>query len=249
MLRRTRRQLYLSPSRIALAVRSRRYGLAFLKRSDLTGPDAISAIREVLANWGQPKAKLRIEDIIFDDRWCRYFMVTPPTNASAIRDITFAAANRFEALYDETPADWAIEGDWKATRPFLACAMYRPLLTALQQTSVSGVAHVVPATMHYSRRLGRKHRTGHRWLIAAGAEQSVVLVFENGAVADVHQLTITPGLWSEKYALPDLLDQECLRLNRTMPSDVVLCGDVPSDWQPSPLPAVRVHVDRDRLPL
>ena len=66
------------------------------------------------------------------DAATRYFMVTPPHNATRIADCASAAGQRFQEIYGEAPQAWEITADWDARLPFLACAAPRALLDALR---------------------------------------------------------------------------------------------------------------------
>ena len=77
------------------------------------------------------------------DSWARLFMVAPPHNAGRLQDLQAAAAMRFQALYGELPSAWEIQADWQAGAPFLACALPRPLLAALQQIAIDNKLHLL----------------------------------------------------------------------------------------------------------
>jgi len=73
--------------------------------------------------------------ITLSDDWVRLFIVTPPQNSGRPQDLQAAAVMRFHALYGDMPNNWHLQADWNAFHPFLACALPRTILAALQQVA------------------------------------------------------------------------------------------------------------------
>lgn len=207
----------------------------------------MSEIGPVFAEWGGPRAGLPVRDIVVDDDWCRFFMVKPPANADRPGDLAFAAANRFESLYDERPADWVIQADWKAAQSFVACALHRPLLVALDGSCVSRVRDVVPQTIDYCKRYLRRGQPLRQWLLTASAARIAVTVIEKRTVTDIHQVPVAEAFWDAPEHFLAFIESECLRLHRSPPDALVCCGDVPESWSPPDMNGVHVLVHREAL--
>lgn len=240
------KRLYLSPASAVLAERDPRGRLAILKHADFADAEVLSEIGPVLAEWGGPRARLPVRDIVVDDHWCRFFMVKPPANADRPGDLAFAAANRFESLYDERPADWVIQGDWKAGRSFVACALHRPLLVALDGSCVSRVREVVPQTIDYCNRYLRRQPL-RQWLLTASAARIAVTVFEKRTITDIHQVPIADEFWDAPENFLAFIERECLRLHRSPPDELVCCGYVPASWIPPNMNGVHILVHREAV--
>ena len=86
------------------------------------------ALADVLREHAPPRARLRT---IVRNECARYFVVEPPSNARRMSDLHSAARLRFDGLYGDTLADWALDADWCASRPFLACAIPAQAITAV----------------------------------------------------------------------------------------------------------------------
>lgn len=244
MLRRTRKCLSIARDAVVLSHSSER-NASELRRAAVSPEGALKELAPLLREWAMPKGSLPISEVVIDDEWCRFFMVTAPANASKLGDLEFAASQRFESLFEEAPGDWTIVGDWRVGGRFMACALCKPLLEALRETVVTGVETIRPATIHYCNKYARRLRHGNAWLMTCGASRCVVTAFEHGLAANVHRAAFTPDLWQEAGKFTAFLKDESLRLEQPMPEQVLVCGRVPvlSFRNVTDMPSI--YVERD----
>lgn len=120
-------------------------------------PDELQAATSTLfaSLGGGLRVQVRLNDDIV-----RYFMVVPPVNGIRMQDLEASAAMRFQMLYGELVSSWRLIADWQVNRPFLACAVPRSLLGALnaaataQRTSLISVMPIfVDAWNHFCKNL------------------------------------------------------------------------------------------------
>jgi hypothetical protein len=170
--------------------------------------------------------------IIVSDVWVRRWMVVPPHNATSIADCQAAASARFQTLFGDAISGWHLAADWDARHPFLACAIPRPLLAALQQLAnehglvlLEVVPHFVAAWNSW-----RKHFQAGTWF---GVLHQKVLTFalvgQNGPEF-VRDVTLPYEAMRDQYRVPEILGREALRLNVPVPMEIRLCGQVPAHW-------------------
>lgn len=193
----------------------------------------------------------RSATIILADEWVRLLMVTPPQNAARLQDCRAAAAMRFQALYDEPAANWRIDADWHATQPFLACAIRRPLLTALEEL----------ARRHRLRLIGITPQFVAVWncwrhTLQAGAWFGVVQnnlltlgAIDQGRLCAVRVTALPANVWQDQQWLPAHLAHESLRLNMAVPDQLHLCGGFPGQWSTRTIGALRCTRLEARLPI
>ncbi len=71
----------------------------------------------------------------------RVFVVEPPRNGARLADLQAAAAMRFQRLYGDLAADWALALDGRVDQAFVASALPHPRLEALRALAA---AHRMP---------------------------------------------------------------------------------------------------------
>ena len=242
MLRRTRKRLYVAPTETVLAEVSRDRVVG-AQHAQLRRDDALLELSARLRDWAKPY--LRVHEIVVSDEWCRFFIVRPPARATRPGDLTFAAEDRFKTLYDEPPREWTIRADWHATRPFLACAMYKPLLAVLDGAPLRNVSQVVPQMVHYYARHAPGARRGRSWLVSCGPRRLTLAVTQDRACTDVHQLPVASHTRDLERSFEEFVESERLRLNQPAPDDIVLCGTIPLRWRESRMEGARVTLHPD----
>jgi hypothetical protein len=170
--------------------------------------------------------------IVLSDSWVRRWMATPPQNATCLADCQAAAQARFQALFGEPISDWQLAADWDARRPFLACAIPRSLLAALEQVARDRsliLLEVAPQFVVAWNRWRADLKAG-AWF---GVLHQKVLTFavpgRNGLEV-VREVTLPDEMRLDQLQLPEILAREALRLNLPMPSEIRLCGQIPSHW-------------------
>ena len=171
--------------------------------------------------------------IVLSDELVRLWQVTPFAQTTRLADLEAAAALRFQRLYGEPAADWVVRAGWDGRRPFLAAAMPRPVLAALEQGAASHqikLVEIVPQFVALLNRCagalapGAWFGTLHDNVLTLGAIDPANAA---GVVAVRAQaLPAAPGAgW-----LAEHLAREALRLNLAAPSRLQLWCAVPPAW-------------------
>jgi hypothetical protein len=166
--------------------------------------------------------------IILDDAWVRYFMVSPPNNASNIRDCHAAAHRQFKHLYDEAPQAWQINAAWDAQHPFLACALPRPVLKALELAAQSQKISLLRITPHFIA-CWNKWPVDKGWFGLVHGGQLNLAAIDQGRLKALRQSPFTLAHWQDQDYLPTLMEREALRLGITMPTQLVMHGQLPGN--------------------
>lgn len=65
------------------------------------------------------------------DALSRGWVTTPPAGLTDFQELRAVAEARFEAVFHTSPAEWRIEADWSAERPFVCSALPLSFLNAL----------------------------------------------------------------------------------------------------------------------
>ncbi|SFI21967.1 hypothetical protein SAMN04515618_1146 [Collimonas sp. OK307] len=165
------------------------------------------------------------------DNWARLFVVTPPHNSARLDDCQAAASMRFQALYGTVLDEWQLEADWDARHPFLACAVPRTLICALQQIAQENQLHLVDVAPQFVRMWNRWHKTlrNGSWF---GIVQDRTLVL--AAIAQQRlcavRATAVPVDGDARSWLQQQVMREALRLNLPLPKQLQLCGDQARYW-------------------
>ncbi len=181
--------------------------------------------------FGEQRAYARMAlTIVLADDLLRLWQVTPPQGASRMADIEAACALRFQTLYGEPPASWAVMADWDARRPFLAAALPRALLGPLEQVAREQQLTIVELAPQFVR-------AWNRWRGALKAGAWFALVHDNLltlGMIDARQLHTVRSVPLPAQAdlawLSAHLTREALRCNLTAPAQLQACGQVPSSW-------------------
>jgi hypothetical protein len=171
--------------------------------------------------------------IVLADELVRMWQVTPPPHTTRLADLEAAAALRFQRLYGEPAANWIVGAGWDQARPFLAAALPRALLGALEEGA--GVRHmklveIVPQFVALlnvcsgALRPGAWFGTLHDNVLTLGATDPA----HGGAVVAVRAQALPdspgPGWLAEHLA------REALRLNLAAPERLQLWGALPPAW-------------------
>jgi hypothetical protein len=163
--------------------------------------------------------------VVLADELARLWQVVPPPHTTRLGDLEAAAAMRFQALYGEPAAAWAIRAGWDPLRPFLAAALPRALLGALEQGAAlrqMPLLEIVPQFVAVINRCGGVLKPG-AWF---GVVHDKVLTL--GAGATVRAVALPEGAGAPWLA--EHLEREALRLNLPAPERVQLWGQVPDAW-------------------
>jgi hypothetical protein len=168
--------------------------------------------------------------IVLADELVRMWQVTPPPQCTRLADLEAAASLRFQRLYGDSAANWIVRAGWDAGRPFLAAAMPRALLGALEEGAgfhQVKLVEIVPQFVallnhcHGALKPGAWFGTLHDNVLTLGArEEGCVVAVRAQALPD------SPGAnW-----LAEHLAREALRLNLAMPGRLQLWGALPPAW-------------------
>ena len=182
--------------------------------------------------------------LLLAEPWTRLWMVAPPANASRIADCEAAAAARFEALHGESAAAWQIAADWHHSQPFLAAALPREMLAALQRVAADHGRVWVDAVPSFvaAWNAGRRLLRDGAWL-GVFHEQTLTLgAIEGRQLRAVRRVDWAPGATD---GLPLLLEREALRLGLQPPAELQWCGEPPQGLEAGELAATRIDAGFD----
>src|SRR5450830_1637388 len=149
--------------------------------------------------------------VVLADEVCRLWQVTPPPGCSRLGDLEAAAGLRFQQLYGEPAAPWQLSGDWELARPFIAAAVPRSVLAAVQH---GADAHGLPLVEMAPQFIARFNR--HRDALTGGDWLGVV-----------HDGVLTLGVCQDGA----LCAVRALGLNVAPPARLLLCGDAVPAWR------------------
>ena len=171
--------------------------------------------------------------IVLSDDLVRLWQVTPFAQTTCLADLEAAAALRFQRLYGEPAADWIVRAGWDGRRAFLAAAMRRSLLAALEQGAAVQhikLVEIVPQFVALLNRCagtlgpGAWFGTLHDNVLTLGAidrgDAAVVVAVRAQALPEA----ASAGWLAEHLA------REALRLNLAAPGRLQLWGAVPPAW-------------------
>jgi hypothetical protein len=224
----------LSRSSVAL-LRTRRWPCRrrelLVERSlDTSSPrEIMHGLRAVLADASCARLTTTV---VLADEWTRLFMVTPPHNAEKLRDCQAAAALRFQSLYGEPADDWKIDGDWDAQHPFLACALSRPMLAALQKVGAECRLTLVGIVPQFIAAWNCWHRgvQDNAWYATMHADIMTLGVIDRRRLVNVRRLTVPSLAHHDQAWLSEQITREALRLLLPLPARIHLCGSAPGVW-------------------
>jgi hypothetical protein len=170
--------------------------------------------------------------VVLADDWTRLFMVAPPLNAERLRDCHAAAALRFQSLYGDSALDWKIDADWDARHPFLACALSRPMLSALEQVGAECRLTLIGIVPQFIAAWNRWQRSvqDNAWYGTVHGDIVTLGVIGGRRLINVRRLMVPAqahhdgAWWSEQMA------REALRLALPLPARVHLYGSAPGRW-------------------
>lgn len=165
--------------------------------------------------------------VTLGDECVRLFMVPPLAGAARLRDISAAAAMRFQKLYGDDPGGWLIEMAPTADRPFLACALPGALSGAIQSAAQVHGLRLTTLTPLFVATWNQLHRRlGRAWLGVVQGD-SITLGCVDGAVkpdlAAVHRLHLPAGACSPAW-LRGQLSAVALRHGLEEPAELKLSG-------------------------
>ncbi|WP_431100483.1 hypothetical protein [Roseateles noduli] len=164
----------------------------------------------------------------------RHFMVRPPVNARRLADLRAIAALRFEDLHGDSAADWLIEGDWDARRPFLCCAMPTALLRTLRDVakqSGAGTPSVESAFCAAWNAAGARSVDDADWVLHTGLDGTLLAAAEARRVRAIGDLDWRPG--EDEEALWQAAERLAMAWSLSPPAGLVLLGQgggAPRRW-------------------
>lgn len=170
--------------------------------------------------------------MVLGDHWARHWMVTPPKNATRLRDCRVAAQARFQYLFGEPMDDWQLAADWQAREAFLAFALPRPFVQATHSLASRHkllLLEIIPQSVASWNRWRHAIKPGcwfgvvHDGLLTLGARQGKRLV-------DLRSLSLTPHALAQPDWLRLAVEREAVRGMFDLPKGIQLCGEVPQAW-------------------
>lgn len=188
--------------------------------------------------------------IVLSDSWVRRWMVVPPQNATSLADCRAAASVRFQALFGDAMSDWHLAADWDARQPFLACAIPRTLLTALQQVASEHRLVLLEVAPHFVAAWNswRKHLQEGIWFGVLHQKVLTFAVLGKNGPEFVRDVALPDEAMRDQHRVPEILAREALRLNVPMPPEIRLCGQIPAHWVMQKIANLNfVQLDQDRV--
>jgi hypothetical protein len=221
-------------------------GLALVKTSRWGGPKVEVLAELALANPGVEAIGAGLRQLLSDagcahwparvvlaDELTRLWQVVPPQGSARLSDLEGAAALRFHALFGESAAGWKMSAGWSASRPFLAAALPRPLLAALEQAGAEqhlALVEIVPQFVAGWNRWHGAVKAG-AWFGQLRAGVLTLGAVDGGALQAVRAVALPEGAGLEW--LGQHVAREALRLNLTAPGRLQLAGAAPAAWNNS----------------
>ncbi|GAB3468189.1 hypothetical protein GCM10027321_36360 [Massilia terrae] len=172
--------------------------------------------------------------LVLADELVRLWQVTPPRGSTRLSDLKAASALRFQTLFGDSAADWRIQADWSATRPFLAAALPQAWLDGFFGVARARRCHlteVVPqlvAALNQYRRLRRPDA----WFGLSHGGVLNLAVFDGKAFTAVRATPFPSGAdcdWLNAY-----IAREALRIGVERPGRLEICGPTPRAWAVNP---------------
>jgi hypothetical protein len=160
---------------------------------------------------------------VIDDRLVRYFIVTPPDRLNSFADLRTITALRFSTLFGDKAADWEMQAEWAAGRPFLVCALPRALrATVLSELKAGGwqSGGMKPESVWIWNDCARRMRDPQGWFARIGAGHFLLTASNAGHVVAVSMSNGPPPEGAD--ALRAVLMRESLRWDRPLPSKLYL---------------------------
>lgn len=186
--------------------------------------EALAAVLDGAGHAGWPLTIVLADDLV------RMWQVTPPEGSARLADLEAAAALRFQHLYGEPAAGWALSAGWNPLRPFLAAALPRALLGALEQGAGAqrmAIVEIVPQFIAVLNRCSGALKPG-AWF---GLVHDNVLTLGAGDGATVAAVRAAALPESADAAwLAEHLAREALRLNLPAPERLQLWGAIKPEW-------------------
>lgn len=169
--------------------------------------------------------------VVLADELVRIWQVTPPQGSTRLADLEAAAALRFQSLYGEPAANWALAAGWDAAKPFLAAAMSRPLLAVLEQAAAEHRFTLVEIVPQFVAALNqwRGALEADAWFGLVHGGVLTIAALGAGGVAAVRAAALPDGAGADW--LVEHIAREALRLNLPVPGQLQLCGPLPPGWQ------------------
>lgn len=198
---------------------------------DTPGVDAIGAgLRQLLADAGCTRWPV---SVVLADELTRLWQVVPPQDSARLADLEGAAALRFHALFGESASGWKVSAGWNASRPFLAAALPRPLLTVLEQSAEQQQLALVEIVPHFVAGWNRWQGALKQgaWFGQLRAGVLTLGAVEGGELQAVRAGALPDGAGLEW--LGQHVAREALRLNLSAPGRLHLAGPAPAAWNNS----------------
>jgi hypothetical protein len=181
-----------------------------------------SAIINLLQEHGTAGASLECK---IGDAIARYFVVVPPNNAHRSADLRLVAELRFETLFGDRAADWLVNAQWSATRPFLAGAVPRSLLASLSSAARScrfGSPLLQGEFVHAWNRHCRSFVDPQGWVLHAGSEASLLVACAGGRVQAITRVDLVDPRSAQ--TLESAIQRWAIRWNVEAPKTLYLLG-------------------------
>lgn len=166
--------------------------------------------------------------ITVSDDCARFFLVTPPMNATRLQDIRAATDMRFQTLYGDSTKGWRTWADWDFRKPFLACALPQDLIDAAHRLAKQYKLSIVSLVPHFVASWNRCHTQlkPDAWFAVAHAGKLTFASMEGQTLRSVRTIPMPDHTEERSLWMEDYIRREALRQQLTLPKTLQICGDI-----------------------
>ncbi|MFP3757699.1 hypothetical protein [Cupriavidus sp. SIMBA_020] len=168
---------------------------------------------------------------LIDDELARFFVVTPPEQVASLRELQHVCALQCESLFGDPAGDWICMGDWRASGPFLVCALPKSLLQTLASVASQQRARldsVTPCFVQTWNEWAPRMPQRQAWFAHITERHAVLVAASGGTPIAVSQLA-SPGC-QDADALRTLIRRASLQWGIATPSILYAAGDSMRRW-------------------
>lgn len=188
-----------------------------------------SALAELFTTLERRKVDLHVAT---DNRLARFFMVTPPANIYWLKDLKAICAFRFESLFGHQATDWHIEAAWHARDAFMACALPRHLIEAVQLAARHIKARIITLQPEFLMAWDAclpATRPAQSWFVYESSSHAMVAESDKGRIRWMsHWL---PTMSDTPEAILACVAREAIKSGHSAASHIYLTGSDAPVWR------------------
>nr|WP_315484280.1 hypothetical protein [uncultured Undibacterium sp.] len=185
--------------------------------------------------------------IFLSNNFVRFFVVTPPSNASRFQDCQAAAEVRFHSLFGESPSKWMMSADWQLNHPFLASAIPNSAMVGIKKIANEhhlSILKIEPQLITHLNRLPQK-KLPNCWLASFSGGMFELVMMSEAGIQVIRKMTYSNESIQDKHWLRDTIQREAFRHSIEIPK-TFYCGNQPSRVWMNPVSGVTTWVSLDK---